>query len=90
MQQTTIPFVSYLAEKTEDRGILCRCDAFTSEQIEFISAYEILESRKLRNDSSFYDQYIAICAEHGIDQEKRFIQSNRHTKIRGILLISSR
>lgn len=70
MQQTTIPFVSYLAEKTEDRGILCRCDAFTSEQIEFISAYEILESRKLRNDSSFYDQYIAICAEHGIDQEQ--------------------
>lgn len=70
MQQTNIPFVSYLAEKTEDRGILCKCDAFTSEQIEFISAYEILESRKLRNDRSLYDQYIAICTEHGIDKEQ--------------------
>ena len=70
MQQTDIPFVKYHAEKTEDRGIICRCEAFTSEDVELISAYEVVESRKRRNDVPMYDHYINVCVDHGIDREQ--------------------
>ena len=70
MQQTDIPFVKYHAEKTEDRGIICRCEAFTSEGVELVSAYEVVESRKRKNDIPMYDHYINVCADHGIDREQ--------------------
>lgn len=69
-QQTEIPFVEYTAAVTEDRGILSMCQAFTSEKVEFLSAYEILESRKNRNDASLYEEYIHICTEGGIPEEQ--------------------
>ncbi len=70
MQQTDIPFVKYRAEKTEDRGIICRCEAFTSEDVELISAYEVVESKKRRNDIPMCDHYINVCVDHGIDREQ--------------------
>ena len=69
-QNTEVPFVKYSAEVTEDRGILCKCQAFTSENIELLSAYEIIESRKTQNSQSLYDEYINICIENGIDAEQ--------------------
>lgn len=69
LQETDIPYVKYTATKTEDNGILCRCKSFTTKNMEFISAYEIVESSKKRNDISMYDYYIDICTKNGIDKE---------------------
>lgn len=69
LQNSDIPFVKYTASVTEDRTVLCRCKAFTSETVEFIPAYEVVESQKNKNDVSLYDGYIDICIQNGIDRE---------------------
>lgn len=69
LQKNEIPFVTYTGEITADNSIICKCDAFTSEDVEFISAYEILESQKNSNSTSLYDQYIDLCIKNGIDAE---------------------
>ena len=66
-QPSNVEFVRYTAEMTEDRGVQCKCPAFTSENIELLSAYEIVESRKIQNSQALYDEYINICVENGID-----------------------
>ena len=66
LQETTIPYVPYLAGHTEDNGLYCRCDAFTNDSVELVSAYEVIEGSKQQNDKSVYDNYIRICAELGI------------------------
>lgn len=69
-QPSNVDFVRYTAEMTEDRGVQCKCPAFTSENIELLSAYEIVESRKIQNSQALYDEYINICVENGIDYEQ--------------------
>ena len=69
-QHSGVDFVKYTAEMTEDRGIQCKCPAFTSENIELLSAYEIVKSRKIQNSQALYDEYINICVENGIDYEQ--------------------
>lgn len=66
-QPLNVEFVRYTAEMTEDRGVQCKCPAFTSENIELLSAYEMVESRKIQNSQALYDEYINICVENGID-----------------------
>ena len=66
-QPSNVEFVRYTAEMTEDRGVQCKCPAFTSENIELLSAYEMVESRKIQNSQALYDEYINICIENGID-----------------------
>lgn len=66
-QPPNVEFVRYTAEMTEDRGVQCKCPAFTSENIELLSAYEMVESRKIQNSQALYDEYINICVENGID-----------------------
>lgn len=66
-QPSNVEFVRYTAEMTEDRGVQCKCPAFTSENIELLSAYEVVESRKIQNSQALYDEYINICVENGID-----------------------
>ena len=66
-QPSNVEFVRYTAEMTEDRGVQCKCPAFTSENIELLSAYEMVESRKIQNSQALYDEYINICVENGID-----------------------
>lgn len=68
-QGTDLPYVSYSAELTAEHGILSRCDAFTTEDIELVSAYEVVESCKQPNDVSTYDHYIDTCAKNGIDKQ---------------------
>ena len=67
LQNTSIPFVHYTAEKVPGHGIISKCLAFTSDNVELISAYEIVESEKSSNDKSLYDHYISVCTKHGID-----------------------
>lgn len=68
-QAAGVPFVTYRSKASENNAVLTCCDAFTSEKVEFVSAYEVLRSRKLRSDRSDYDQYIDICEENGLDRE---------------------
>ena len=67
-QNAGLPYVKYYCAESDDNAILCCCEAFTSESVEFVSAYEVLRSRKLRQSRSDLDQYIDICEEHGIDR----------------------
>ena len=69
-QPSNVEFVRYTAEMTEDRGVQCKCPAFTSENIELLSAYEMVESRKIQNSQALYDEYINICVENGIDYKQ--------------------
>ena len=70
LQNTDVPYVQYSASITEDHGVLSKCHAFTSEHVELISAYEIIQSSKISNESSLYDGYLQICIENGIDAEE--------------------
>lgn len=69
LQQTNIPYVRYKAEAINGHGIVSYCDAFTSENVEFIPAYEVIESQKPENSSSLYNHYIDLCVQKGICQE---------------------
>lgn len=67
-QNKGIAFVEYEVERAVEGGINSRCRAFTTEQAEFVPAYEVLNSRRLRNSVSQYDEFINICEEHGLDR----------------------
>ncbi|MCI9077550.1 MAG: hypothetical protein HFH68_01330 [Lachnospiraceae bacterium] len=45
----------------------CQCPNFTSIDTEFIPAIDIVNSRKKPNDKSYYEFYIQICYEHGLN-----------------------
>ena len=68
-QNSGVPFASYYKRPADDNAVLACCDSFTSEHIEFVSAYEVLSSRKLKTSISDYDQYLDICEENGLDRD---------------------
>lgn len=70
LQNAGIPFVKYTAQTTEDHGIICKCDSFTSDQVELVPAAEILSSANVPNDISAYEAYIQICSQNGIPEEQ--------------------
>lgn len=70
LQKSNIPFVKYTAEIVPGHGVISHCDAFTSENIELISAYEVVESQKSNNSMSLYDHYITTCVQNGIDRKE--------------------
>ncbi len=67
-QDNGILYTRYTCEDTDDGGKACKCKAFSSPDVEFVSAYEVLGSRKVSNDQSGYEAFIDICVEHGIDR----------------------
>ena len=69
LQDNQIPFVKYSCKNTEDGGKVSICDAFTSQDIELVSAYEVLSSTKIKNDTANYEAYIDICSKNGIDKD---------------------
>ena len=69
LQNSPFSFVNYSCERTDDGGMQCICDSFTSENIEFISAYEVVSSEKIKNDTAYYKAFIDICSKHGIDKD---------------------
>ena len=71
LQDTTVPFVKYNAEAIDGIGIITHCNSFVGieDHIEFIPAYEIIESQIPQDDESLYDHYIDLCVQHGIDRE---------------------
>lgn len=68
MQDVQIPFVIYTLNKTNDNGVISICQAFTNDNVELISAYEVIESLKLENNLSLYDNYIKACVNLGIEE----------------------
>ncbi|MBR5968772.1 MAG: HipA domain-containing protein [Lachnospiraceae bacterium] len=68
-QKTEISFVDYSLEKTADGGIRSRCALFTSEKTEFLSAFEVVSSKKSAGDRSVYDSFIDLCEECGLPRE---------------------
>lgn len=69
-QAVGISYVSYTACKKENGEVLSYCDAFTSKDIEFISAYEILNSVKRKGSVSDFECLISACAQKGIDENE--------------------
>ena len=66
-QGTGIPFVKYYGAVLENDIFECRCFTFTSENVEFVAAHELLESQKTKNEQSLYDKFISVCDNNGIN-----------------------
>ena len=45
----------------------CVCEAFTSQQLELVSAWDIITSEEKNNSTSLYTHLINVCEKHGID-----------------------
>lgn len=68
-QDNEIPYVSYDLERINSEQARSLCEAFTTDEIEFIPAYEVIESQSISNDVALYDGYIDICSRNGIDRD---------------------
>lgn len=69
-QNAGVDFVRYTINDNVEKGCKeSRCKAFTTYELEFISAYEILHLIPKRNSSSLYDTYIEICSKNGIPKK---------------------
>lgn len=69
-QKADIPYAGYEVMRGEDNALIARCAAFTSENVEFVSAYEVIHSAKRRKDRSQVDHYIDVCEEHGLSRSE--------------------
>ena len=71
-KQNKVPYVKYqLCDVTvkKSRQIGCLCEDFCSKDIEFISAFDLVNSEKKNNDMSVYEHFIKVCAEHGLKEK---------------------
>lgn len=67
-KQQRQPFVDYRAIHIgEAAEQFCICESFTSDDVEFIPAIEIVDSQKKDNAVSLYEHFIQVCAAHGMD-----------------------
>lgn len=70
MQPMPFPYVKYLTTyRKEDGSAQSLCEAFTSENVEFVSAYEVVESKKMQNDISTYDHFAEVCDSFGLSRD---------------------
>ena len=69
-KQQKQPFVSYSPIRLDNNSQLyCICESFTSDKVELISAYDLIESQKRPNDRSYYEHFIHLCAQHGLGED---------------------
>lgn len=61
-KQNRADYVPYSLIKLKDNSIGCICPCFTSEQIEFIPAWELFSKYKRETKKSLFD-FFSICAE---------------------------
>lgn len=67
-KQNSMPYVSYTPVSFENTSqICCMCENFTSADLEFIPAIDIVESQKKDNATSLYEHYIQLCEAYGLD-----------------------
>ena len=48
----------------------CICEAFTSQDLELISAWSIVTSEPMDKNTSYYEHFINVCKKHGIDEDQ--------------------
>lgn len=48
----------------------CYSKLFTSQELELISAYDVVCSEKKANDISSFEHFIRVCTKHGLDEYK--------------------
>lgn len=66
-KQQKQPYVRYSPFRIEDNSqLFCICESFTSDKLELVSAYDVIESKKRPNDVSYYDHFIQLCVQHGL------------------------
>ncbi len=53
--------------KSEQMG--CISENFASEKLEYIPAIQVVESSKKRNDVSWFEHYISVCVNHGMEEK---------------------
>ncbi|MBR2673852.1 MAG: HipA domain-containing protein [Mogibacterium sp.] len=58
----------HIKEKAYDYA--CCCEAFTSSEVELVSAHDLLTSEKAKGDISEYERLIQIACRHGIDEDE--------------------
>lgn len=69
-KQNRQPYVRYDAMQMErDDQFYCICKCFTSDSIELITAYDMIQSEKKRNSVSYYQHLIQVCTKHGMDED---------------------
>ncbi len=69
LQQTDIPYTHYVVSPKKEGGLVCMCDAFTDENVELVSAYEVIMGTKEKKSISTYEHYIDLCVQNGIEQK---------------------
>lgn len=68
-KQQRQPYVAYSPVQSEKNDqLFCMCESFTSDKVELITAYDIIESRKRQNSVSYYEHLIQVCAQHGLGE----------------------
>lgn len=48
----------------------CISKAFTSKQLELVSAFAVITSEKKSNNTNNYEHFLNVCEKHGMDKEK--------------------
>ena len=62
------PFVIYSPIQIQQyHPFCCICESFTSDNVEFIPAIDVVESAKKDNALSLYEHFIHVCCAHGLD-----------------------
>lgn len=98
-KQECKPFVTYSVFYPEvHEQACCICESFTSDTLEFIPAFDVIESRKKNNSCSVYEHFIQVCASYGLDDDitRSFLEyqiltdyvitnTDRHLKNFGVL-----
>ena len=68
-KQDKMPYVVYKPMKSPvSPQITCICESFTSNDVEFIPAIDVVESSKKDNATSLYEHFIHVCVLHGLEE----------------------
>lgn len=71
-KQKKVPYTEYRECEVKTgfgTGIGCICENFASEDVEFISAYDVCSSDKKPNNESEYEHFIRVCVLNGLSEK---------------------
>jgi len=69
-KQQKQPYVAYAPIRLDNSNqYYCICESFTSDTVELISAYDLIESQERPNDQSIYEHFVWLCTQHGLSEE---------------------
>lgn len=67
-------YVDYKLVKLKDNKIGCKCAAFTSENVEFISAWDLIGRSSYSKSEPFRGNFINECVKGGLDKKEVIAQ----------------